>query len=127
MENQAQLEALHSENLGWLKNLVFYTEDIKSMQSRIEDIASEYSSSEVMANIEHFQNQLEIQKKEYNILKHSLKNNQRLLLDALTNYGGLSSQIISVNHSRVKEKVIIFEKIINDLQVELKQFLQVAI
>jgi len=126
MENKEQLQELHSENLEWLKNLVFYADEIKNMQSRIEEIARENTSRSVMPKIDHFENQLQIQKNEYNHLKHAIKNNEKLINEAMSNTGGSATQIFASDHSNVREKVIIFEKIINDLRLELDQFLQLA-
>ncbi len=120
METHTQIDVLHSENLEWLKKLSSYSSEIDSMQSSIENVASSYTSKPVMAKIEHFQNQLIIQKHRINSLKHSIKNNEKLL-------GRADNDLAGNDHETAKDKVDIFEKIISDLKQELNQFLQQAI
>ncbi len=118
MEIENQIDVLHSENMEWLKKLASYSEEINSMQSSIESVAATYTSRTVMSKIEHFQNQLIIQKHRISSLKHSIKNDEKLLN---------GNQSAESHHASAKDQVHTFEKIINDLRHELNQFLQQAI
>lgn len=119
METQNQTDVLHSENLEWLKKLASYSDEINAMQSSIENVAASYTSRTVMTEIEHFQNQLTIQKHRINSLKHSIKNNEKLL--------NVDNNIAGSDHATAKDHVNTFEKIISDLKHELNHFLQQAI
>ena len=114
IETQNQADVLHSENMEWLKKLVMYADEIKEMQSRIEEIAANNTSRTVMPRIEHFQNQLIIQKHRINSLKHSIKNNDRML----------NTNSADSDHASEKDKIDTFERIIKDLHGELNEFLQ---
>ena len=117
IETQTQVDVLHSENLEWLKKLVMYADEIKNMQSRIEEIATNNTSRTVMPRIEHFQNQLIIQKHRINSLKHSIKNNDKML----------NADSAESDHASEKDKVDTFERIIKDLHTELNEFMQQAV
>ncbi|MFM9943866.1 MAG: hypothetical protein ACKVQB_01395 [Bacteroidia bacterium] len=119
METQTQSDVLHSENLEWLKRLASYADEVNAMQLQIEGIAASYTSQSVMAKIEHFQNQLIIQKHRINSLKHSIKNNEKLI--------NLDTNVADTDHASAKDQVNTFEKIISDLRQELGQFMQQAI
>ena len=116
METNNQIDVLHSENLEWLKKLASYSDEINAMQSSIENVAASYTSRSVMTEIEHFQNQLTIQKHRINSLKHSIKNNEKLL--------NVDDTVADTDHATAKDQVNTFEKIISDLRQELNQFLQ---
>ncbi len=52
---------LHEDHKQWLNNLIFYKDELKIMQNRIAEISQKNSSKEVLAYIEHFQNQFIVQ------------------------------------------------------------------
>jgi hypothetical protein len=62
METKAKIYDQHAENTEWTSKLNFYKDDIKIMTGRLEEVASKNSSKEVLAQVEHFQNQLIIQR-----------------------------------------------------------------
>ena len=120
MEIENQIDVLHSENMEWLKKLASYSEEINSMQSSIETIAATYTSRAVMSKIEHFQNQLIIHKHRISGLKHSIKNDEKII----QSHDNLK---LESHHASAKDQVHTFEKIIGDLKLELNQFLQQSV
>ena len=55
----------YNENKEWTSNLSFYKDEIKIMENRLVEITSKNTSKEILAQVEHFQNQLIIQKENF--------------------------------------------------------------
>lgn len=113
----------HQEHTEWLSKLSFYNDEILIMQERIEEIASKNTSKEVTMQIEHFQNQILIQKDNINTLKHDVERDEKKL-QAIIN-----ENPVAVDHKKIEdhkveiEGLVSFENNFNNLRKELDQFL----
>ena len=74
-----KMEVLHQEHLEWLNKLDFYKDDIAILKRRIEEVAAKNTGHDVMAMIEHFQNQLIIQRNELDEFRHAIKEHENEL------------------------------------------------
>mgnify|MGYP003472113139 CR=1 FL=1 len=64
---------LHAEHREWLNKIAFYKDEIKIMRHRLEQVTEKNTSKEVLALVEHFQNQLIVQDEQNDILRHNVK------------------------------------------------------
>jgi hypothetical protein len=123
MEIKKSIYQLHEENKVWLNVLLFYKDDIRIMQARIEEIAQKNTQKEVLAFVEHFQNQLIVQKEQIDVLNHEIKKQEFLLEQAA------KKNPIAVDHQRFpdqdlqRDRIRSFEKIMEELRKELISFL----
>jgi hypothetical protein len=62
MFKTALISDLHRTNREWLNLINFYRDEVRVMEKRMSEIASKNTGKEVLANLEHFQNQVIIQK-----------------------------------------------------------------
>lgn len=62
MNSQIAIVELHKEYKVWLNKLLFYKDDLKTMQSRLDEIASINKSKEAMVFFESFENQFKMYK-----------------------------------------------------------------
>ncbi|MFN5372600.1 MAG: hypothetical protein ACK5B6_14155, partial [Bacteroidia bacterium] len=62
MFKTALITDLHRTNREWLNLINFYRDEIRVMEKRMSEIASKNTGKDVLANLEHFQNQVIIQK-----------------------------------------------------------------
>jgi hypothetical protein len=114
---------LHEENNNMLNQLSFYGDEIKIMQSRIQEIAAKNNQKELLAQVEHFQNQLIIQKEQLDILSHNIRENNAQLEQHVLN------NPIAIDHRKSEENLANkngieqYEKIFNELRHELNSFL----
>jgi len=60
---------------GYLRGLDFYELELRFLQERLEEIASDNTAREVAEKTDHFQNQLTIHKDKIDELKHRLNEN----------------------------------------------------
>jgi len=71
-----KIETLHSEHREWLNKLQFYKDDIEVLKHRIEEIASKNTKTEILAHVEHFQNQFIIQRNKIDEFNHEIKQHE---------------------------------------------------
>ena len=62
MFKTALITDLHRTNREWFNLINFYRDEVRVMEKRMSEIASKNTGKEVLANLEHFQNQVIIQK-----------------------------------------------------------------
>jgi hypothetical protein len=113
-----ELHQLHKE---WVNKLNFYRDDIKSLEIRVEEIASKYTSKEVLALVEHFQNQIKIQRNEMDILMHDINSEEKNLLDNI-NDNPIAWEHRKAAHTTLNERMITFEKLFAEFRRELIGF-----
>jgi hypothetical protein len=103
----------------WLNLLAFYKDELKIMQNRIAEIAERNTKTDVLAQVEHFQNMLIIQKNQIDRLRHDIdKQEEELVSLALKNPVASDHRRVEL-HPEQKQKIELFEKIFNELRHEL--------
>jgi predicted RNA-binding protein len=113
----------HEENKEWMNSLLFYRDEIKIMENRLQEIASKNTSKEILAEVEHFQNQIIIQKDHIDQVKHEINlSNDRIQAEANKNSTAIDHRSIE-DHTALRENVESFEKIFRSLKTELNIFL----
>jgi len=122
MESQGTIYTQHEENKEWTSKLTFYKDEIKILTGRVEELASKNTSNDVMIGVEHFQNQLIIQRNNIDEILHLVKLNEEALI------AEVNSNPVAVDHRKVeyhaKEKDMVesFEKNFNELRAEFNEF-----
>lgn len=123
MEKVKTINELHEEHRTWLNKLLFYEDELIIMAGRIAEVEKKNTSKDVLALVDHFQNQLVIQKEQIDILKHDIKSHELFLEGAIIkNHDSIDDEKFS-DHKKHRESILVFEKIFNDLRGELIQFL----
>ena len=93
------------------------------MQKRIEEIAYKNTAKEVKIKIEHFQNQLLIQKNNIDALKRHIKDDEKLLKDnIMKNETAVDHRKIE-DHIAERQDIEVFETNFNVLRKEFNLFL----
>jgi hypothetical protein len=62
MNKTSLITDIHSTNREWLNLISFYQDELMIMERRIAEVVAKNNAVEVLANVEHFQNQVIIQK-----------------------------------------------------------------
>ncbi|WP_338648181.1 hypothetical protein V5J73_05545 [Flavobacterium sp. KS-LB2] len=123
METKKTIYQLHEEHKTWLNKLLFYKDEIKIMNNRIEEISQKNTSGELRALVDHFHNQLLIQKEQIDILNHDIKSHESFLeTSVLKNPNAVDHEKFS-DHKKHRENITVFEKLFKDLREELIDFL----
>jgi gas vesicle protein len=112
-----ELHQLHKE---WVNKLNFYKDDIKLLEKRIEEIASKYTSKEVLDLVEHFQNQIKIQRNEIDILMHDINAEEKKLQDNIND--NPTAWDHRKAHTPLNDRMDTFEKLFAEYRRELIGF-----
>lgn len=113
----------HEENKEWASNLSFYEDEIKVFSNRLSEIASKNTSKEILAQIEHFQNQLIIQKDHIDRINHEINlSNDAIIADINKNETAVDHRSIE-DHEPLRDKMKSFESIFTTVKTELNAFL----
>jgi hypothetical protein len=114
---------LHTEHNEWLAKLDFYTDEIKIMTSRLNEIASKNNGKEILASVEHFQNQFIVQKENIDEIRHSIKDHENYIENRVEENPASSDQRQVHDHPKMRDTMNGFEKVFNELRQEFNGFL----
>ncbi|MBS1638106.1 MAG: hypothetical protein JST26_19495 [Bacteroidetes bacterium] len=113
----------HQEHAAWINKLAFYDDEIVIMQNRISEIAQKNSQKDVLAKVDHFQNQLIIQKKHVDDMRRHIKQDEKAL-EANVNSNPVASDHRKIeDHTDERNKMDGFELNFGELRAELNRFL----
>lgn len=114
---------LHSDHKLWLNTLAFCKEEISILEHRMEEIARRNTGHEVMAELEHFQNQYIRQREVIDELRHALKQHENALeKEAITHPIALEHRLFD-DHVGHREEMATFDRLYRELKDEFMAWL----
>ena len=117
------IRSLHLEYQLWIRELIFYKEEIKIFEHHLENLINRNNKPFVKAQVEHFQNQFILQKDVIDKLKHELHISECQLASFVFDMSADGIENIKMdNHSSLREKIQIFRKIYKELKLEFRRF-----
>ncbi|WP_285057601.1 hypothetical protein [Pedobacter ginsengisoli] len=117
--NIKHVQNLHNEAL---RGLQFYKEEMNILQGRLEEITKDNTHIEVMKNVEHFQNQLIIQRNNMDELRHTINEHLRLITHQLEKTSYFVSENADEAQTKLYERYLSLEQSINELRHEFNRF-----
>ncbi len=123
MHTKQQLVAMKSEHDNWQNRIRFYREEINLFNSHLSKVAVTQVPSDLMPNVEHFQNQFIRQKEVLDIIRHDFKQHENLIESLEVEKTKEPIEGIQTIHSVQREKLDQFEKIFHDIRNEFNVFL----
>jgi hypothetical protein len=66
------LNQLHHQAIDWERELNFYKDELKILKNRLEEVVSNNTHQEVLAQAEHFQNKFIILGEQISMMQHDL-------------------------------------------------------
>jgi len=114
---------LHFEHQQWLGELEFWKDELKSFNNRLAELANRWSNKDVLAQLEHFQNQF--------ILHGEFIDNQEKLIHAhetnMADHDKKGQMVINTglakNHLNIRDRMQDQRKIYADLKKDFYKFL----
>lgn len=112
----------HHEYKTWLNKLEFFKDELKIFKNRLSEITKNNTGHEVLAMVEHFQNQIIIQRNEIDTLRHNIKQYENTLEEKV------KENIIKADHNPDKEfaahaeSIERFEYLFNELRDDIVKF-----
>ena len=123
MSDQKYISELHADHKMWLSELTLASDQIKSFTNRLEEVVSANTGKDILAQVEHFQNQFIRENEVIDILTHDINAHETKLTAEVT------SNTVAVDHRKVSDDVDLrdrmstFQKIFSELQTEFRSFL----
>lgn len=122
MSNNASIYTQHAENTEWLQKLDFYKDELRILTGRLEEISSKYTDKEVLAEVEHFQNQWIIQRNNIDEIAHTIRAHEQTLIDEINNNPVAVDHRKTEYHAKEQELVEGFEKNFNEIREAFNRF-----
>lgn len=119
---KVDVENLHLEHRLWQNELSFFADQLKIFEHHLERLVSKKNDRDVLANLEHFQNQFIRQKEVLDQLKHDIKIHDQEMGRMLQN-NQEPNEADLVRHNKVDDQMQTFRKIYSELRDEFLQFM----
>ena len=113
----------HAENEEWLGKLGFYNDEIRIMQDQLEEVSMKNTSADIRGEIEHFQNQFIIQRKNADDLRRQIKQEEKSIVHNLGVDYVAGAEQLPVDHGHEKDLMSGFESNFSNLRKEFRDFL----
>jgi hypothetical protein len=123
MHTKEQLMEMKSEHDEWQNKIRFYRDEIKQFNHHLGKVAQPGAPRELMASVEHFQNQFIRQSEVLDIIRHEFKQHENLIESLESDKQTEPNEGIQKIHSVQREKLDQFEKIFHELRGEFNIFL----
>ena len=120
---RAYIGDLHHDQREWLNALTFYKEDITILEHRLEDIVRRNNKPEVMAQVEHFQNQFIREREVIDELRHDIKQEENVLEKEMKDHPVAIEHRYFKDHTELRDRFQTFEKLYRELKHEFQQWL----
>lgn len=114
---------LHEEHIKWMNEILFINDELKILKHRLNEIAAKYTSKEVLAQVEKFENKFICQKDINDKLMHELKENEDVLKKIIKEKNNHAAELRFNDHSFLREKTSTNNKIFTETKQEFNQFL----
>lgn len=108
---------LHFEHSLWQKELLFWEDEIKSFQNRLDEIQKRWTDKVVLAKVDHFQNQFIIHKEKINELQDILEQQEYNLAIQAKKH----PEVISIEGHRVHLQIRDSIEIQRQLYIDIKK------
>ncbi len=122
-QKHVHIADLHNDHKLWLNSLSFYKEEITILEHRMEEIAQRNTGTDVMAELEHFQNQYIRQREVIDELRHELKQHENQLEKEVREHPIAVDHRLFADHTEHREEMATFEKLYRELKHEFTQWL----
>jgi ribonucleotide reductase alpha subunit len=123
MSKSTPIYQQHEENREFTSKLDFYKDEIKILEGRLGELASKNSKSDILGELEKYQNQLIIQRNNIDEIAHKVKINEDALEREIDKNPVAVDHRHVPNHGAEKELVEGFETNFHSLRADLNGFI----
>jgi hypothetical protein len=114
---------LNYEHFDWLKTIDFYKDDLSVLQKRLAEVSFKNTGKEVMADVEHFQNQIIVQRNNLEELSHGIYEHIHHVVEDSRVHAGKVAQPLVEEHSQKKDEFQSLMHVIKGLRHEFNHFI----
>lgn len=114
---------LYFEHKQWRRELLFWEDELKSFKNRLNEIVNRWTDKNVLANLEHFQNQFINQAEIIDKMQHDINMHENKIVENTRNGEDLLDLNLSRKHIEFRNNMEIQRHIYGDLKKEFFRFL----
>ena len=118
--NSSEIGTQHAE---WLRTLEFYKQEIGILKNRLTELAGRNTHPDVMAGIEHFQNQFIVQRNNIDEYHHAVNEHIVRVKHDIKHHANKVDNTVLTEHKKLSEGMAQLEKVINELRQDFNAFL----
>lgn len=122
-ETKVYLSDLHFEHRQWISELHFWEEEITSFRKRLGEVVVRYTSNEIRASIEHFQNQFILHDEVIDILKKDVKTHEKMVAQEAEEKPVAIDRVKFDDHITLRDRMDTQRTIYGELKSEYYSFL----
>lgn len=112
----------HRQHIAWLNYLAFYKDEMQVLQKRLEELAVKHPDGDVPAQIEHFQNQLILQREQHDILRHDIKQFENKIEELYERDPVLAANSRPKEEAGLNDRMETFSRLFHEMKDELYHF-----
>ena len=114
---------LHFDHMEWLNILRFRKDEIMIFERRLEEVVRRNTGTEVLAELEHFQNRYIREREVIDEMRHDIKEHENRLEKEAKEHPVAIDHRYFVDHSELRERMTTFERLYAELKEELHRWL----
>ena len=120
---QTDLTQLNRECNSWRETLRNYRSELSEFKSKLQDVVSKPMSRSEMPQVEHYDNQIDIQLRNINQLKHEIKDHERNAAWEQGKSSGMITDTTWSSHESLLDRYEVLEHTLSELKEEFKSFM----
>ena len=123
MKNKVYMSDIHFEHTAWNSELAFEKDELKNFQNRLEEVASRWTTNEVMVKVEHFQNNFLRHNEVIDTLRHDINSHEHELVKFVEEHPIALDHVHFKDHTAFRDKVETQRNLYAELKTEFLRFL----
>lgn len=124
MESQVIFNSdLHFEHMQWKKELLFWRDEIKSFQNRLDEIVNRWTDHKVLAELGQFQNNFAIHNNEIDEFMEQIEGHEHNIAVHYEANRDALDRVDMEHHISLRDKMNTQRKLYNDLKHKYYLFL----
>lgn len=121
---QTEISQLGLESRQWVEKLRHDRSELNAFRQRLQDLMCYRIDRESMPQVEHYDNQFDIQLSNINHLKHAVKEHERQLAWEETHPGSLTESQLHMVHEDLADRFENLDHTIAELKVQFESFVR---
>ncbi|QYA26966.1 hypothetical protein G3I01_16175 [Gramella sp. MT6] len=114
---------LHFEHRHWQGELAFWQDELKSFKNRLEELSNRWTDENVLAQLEHFQNQFIRHGEVIDTLEHEINVHETDLANHSKKDEEVMDRELTKGHFEFRQRMEMQRKIYAELKEEFFRFL----
>jgi hypothetical protein len=122
-EKKVHIADLHFEHQRWMSELKFYLDELPIFQSRLEEIAKRYTSAEVLAELDRFQNRMYLERNAIDELLHDINLHETEIAKYAQEHPVAIDHVLFNDHAPLRDRIETNRKMMNEMKQEFQIYL----